>query len=90
MVSEFGVHEHFGPVAVGPMVVELYVVMVENVKTGRSVMLHTDSPSLREAEAGGSLCVQGQTAPHSKTISKNQNKQTEPLSFPYKQRQEGH
>lgn len=55
MVSEFGVHEHFGPVAFGPMVVELYVVMVENVKTGRSVMLHTDSPSLREAEAGGSL-----------------------------------
>lgn len=55
MVSEFGVHGHFGPVAVGPMVVELYVmyvmyVMVENVKTDRSVMLHTDSPSLRKQE----------------------------------------
>lgn len=55
MVSEFGVHGHFGPVAVGPMVVELYVTMVENVKTDGSVMLHTDSPSLREAEAGASL-----------------------------------
>lgn len=55
MVSEFGVHGHFGPVAVGPMVVELYVVMVANAKTDRSVMLPTDSPNLREAEAGGSL-----------------------------------
>lgn len=55
MVSEFGVHGHFGPVAIGPMVVELYVAMVENVKTDGSVMLHTDSPSLREAEAGASL-----------------------------------
>lgn len=50
MVSEFGVHGHFGPVADGPMVVELYVVMVENVKTDRSVMLHTDSPNLRKQE----------------------------------------
>lgn len=48
MVSEFGVHGHFGPVAVGPMVEDLYVVMVENAKTNRSVMLHTGSPTLEK------------------------------------------